>query len=433
MTTPILDEPTIRTEVAFTAGASTSTLLHLDDPTRGKLDTGTLGSGASETPVWTDVTPWFRSISTNRPSRRIESPIVTYDPGSLTLVLDNQDRRFDSANLAGPYVSGGVSQVTAMRAVRWLATWDGVTYEIWRGFADNWDPVWFDPGDSETTLTASDGFKVLAGNSRTGGGSAGVGELTGARVNRILDSAAWPAADRLISAGDSTVQGTALDGSPLAELQLTADSEIGELYMDAGGRVVFRNRQAILTDTRSNTSQATFGDSGTELPYKTLTMSADDATFYNQIRATKAGGGVEQVAEDTTSQALLYIKTFRPATEPILQTDAAVSDYVDWLLAISVTPEVRFTSMVIDPRLDPDNLYPQVLGRQIGDRITVRRRPPGGGTLIERDCFIRGIGHDHTQGSWLTTWALQSAEKFGSFLVLDNPTLGRLDYNALAY
>jgi hypothetical protein len=426
-----VQEPTLRTETAF-AGASTSTLLHLDDPTRGLLGTGTLGSGASETPDWTDLTSRFRSMTTNRGSRRIDSPIIGYDPGTLAVVYDNQDRGLDPANLAGPYVSGGVTQLTAMRATRVLATWDGVTYEVWRGFTDNFDVVWMDPGDSETTLTASDGFKVLTGVDRTGGGSAGVGETTGARINRILDSAAWPSADRIVATGDSTVQGTALGGPALAELQLTADSEIGELYMDGGGRVVFRNRQAILTDARSNTSQATFGDSGSELPYKDLKMSADGSTFYNQIKVTRAGG-TEQIAQDATSQALLYTKTFRPTAEPILQTDADALAYAQWLLHISVSPEIRFTEITIDAYVDPDDLFPQVLGRQIGDRITIRRRPPGGGTLIERDCFIRGISHNVAAQSWLTTFTLQDAEKYGSFLVLDNTILGRLDYNALAY
>jgi hypothetical protein len=34
-----------------------------------------------------------------------------------------------------------------------------------------------------------------------------------------------------------------------------------------------------------------------------------------------------------------------------------------------------------------------MLGRDFGDRITVKRRPPGGGSAIVRDCFVRGIEH----------------------------------------
>jgi voltage-gated potassium channel Kch len=425
-------EPTTRVEIAFSAGASTSTLLHLDDPTRGILDTGTLGTDSSEDPVWTDVTPYFRSGSITRGSRRIESPIITYETGTCAIVLGDPDRRFDPDNLDGPYVSGGETQVTAMRAIRVLAEWAGITYEMYRGFIDNWDLTWIDPGDCEVVVTASDGFKVLAGNSRTAGGPIGGSETTGARINRVLDSANWPAADRIIATGQSTVQATTLDGSALSELQLTADAEIGELYMDGGGRVVFRNRHALLTETRSNTSQASFGDTGAELPYTDLKSAADDGTFYNQMKVTRAGG-TEQIAEDTASQALLYTRTFRPSGEPILETDAAALDYAQWLLHISRTPETRFTTMVVDPRLQPDDLYPHVLGRQIGDRITATRRPPGGGDPIVRDVFVRGIEHRWSAQDWSTTWTFQAASKFGSFLTLDNPTLGVLDANALAY
>jgi hypothetical protein len=34
---------------------------------------------------------------------------------------------------------------------------------------------------------------------------------------------------------------------------------------------------------------------------------------------------------------------------------------------------------------------------------------------------------------WTAQWTLTSAAKYGSFFTLDNATLGRLDFNALAY
>lgn len=583
--------PALIVEVAF-GGASTGTLLHLDDPTRGKLDTGTLAANAADDTVWTDITAWALAAgsagSTSRGSTRVDGPLITYEAGKATILLDNSDRRFDPSNLAGPYcshsgtfsISGaalnpntgfesgtanwtgtggtftaatdqvfagaqsgkivpdGVStlvyiqsdlcpvtagktyratawlrcavgrwvnlnvnwfdssraylstsasstsvpanawinfaspdftapagaayatvvpgldttppasnivwcdqvglypstdlttQVTAMRAVRVRAAWAAVTYELFRGFADGWDVVWLGPGDSHCTLTASDADKVLTGIDRPAGTSIGASETTGARINRILDSASWPAADRNVATGDSTVQATTLSGQALSELQLTADSEIGELYVDGGGRVVFRNRRALLTDARSGTSQATFGDL-TEFPYDDLATSTDDVTFYNQVRVTRAGG-TEQMVSDATSIALFYPKTYVPQSQPILETDTEALSYAQWLLHISSAPELRFTSLKIKPWQQPADLYPQVLGREIGDRITVVRRPPGGGTITQ-DVFIRGVTHDFSDSAWTTTWTLQSAAKYGSFLTLDNPTLGVLDSNALAY
>jgi len=426
--------PDLFVEVAFSVGASTSTLLHLDDPTRGKLGTGTLGSSATEDPVWVDVTGWVRSGTIRRGSSRVESPIITYDASTLSVVLDNSDRRFDPSNLDGPYVDAvnGVTQVTAMRAVRVHATWNNTDYELFRGYADAWDVSW-DVNYSECVLTATDGMKVLAGIDRPAIAAVGAGETTGTRIDRILDSADWPDADRDIASGDSTVQSTTLEGAALAELQLVADTEMGEFYIDAGGRAVFRNRNALLQDTRSNTAQATFGDGGgSELPYVDLGIATDDATFYNDVRVTRAGGAEQQV-QDATSQALFYRRTFKPASEPLLQTDADALAYAQALLYVAKDPELRFTDITINPRSDANAMYPHALGREIGDRITVIRRPPGGGDPIEADQFIRGIEHTFEPATWATTWTFQNADRYGSFFTIGDATLGRLDHNALAY
>ncbi|MFI0481747.1 hypothetical protein [Actinomadura sp. 9N215] len=428
-----LDMPTVRVEVAFSAGASTSPLLHLDDPGRGRLDTGTLG-GAAPGPVWVDVTSWTRAVSIKRGASRVETPIIQYEAGTLAVTLDNSDRRFDPSNLDGPYVDpiNGTTQVTAMRAIRVMATWADTTYELFRGFVDAWDVEWSNPSYSECTVTATDGFKVLSGIDRPAVPEIGAGETTGARIARILDSAGWPSSDRTIAAGDSTVQATTLEGSALAEMQKTADSEIGELYIDAGGRVVFRNRTALITDHRSTDPQAVFGDGGGgELPYEDLFISTDDATFFNAVRVTRAGG-TEQSVTDSASQAVYYPRTFKPSEDLILVTDADALNYAQWILHVSRDPELRFVELTVNPRSDPATLFPHSLGRGLGDRITVIRRPPGGGT-ITRDQFIRGIAHEFSPKYWRTKWTLQSAEKFGSFFTLDHAELGRLDSNALAY
>src|SRR5947199_297510 len=144
--------PVVTVEAAFSAGASTSTWLHLDDAARGKLDTGTLAPDQT----WTDISDFVLSVSTSRGSRRVESPVIRYKPGPATIVLDNSDRRFDPTNLSGPYVASGVTQVTPMRAVRIRATYGGTTYDIWRGFADEWRLSYSDPSWAQVVLTATD-------------------------------------------------------------------------------------------------------------------------------------------------------------------------------------------------------------------------------------------------------------------------------------
>lgn len=442
--------PALSIQAAFSVGADTGTLLHLDDPTRGHLDVGTLGDGTAEEPTWVELGERATEGDCQivRGSSRVDSPMVTYETGTASLPLDNHDRALDPSNLSGPFVDplNGKTRVTARRAVRIRATWADQVYELFRGTADQWLVEWQDPGHSITTLTASDGFKILAGISRAAlVVPVGEGEKTGARINRVLDSARWGAEDRIVGAGDTTVQATTLEGEALTELQLVAATEIGELYVDGGGRVVFRGRNALLQDERSAVAQAVFGDGPGELPYKDLQQATDDATFANEVRVTRAAipstgdegdtpdEPVEQVASDPTSQALFYTKTYTPDTAPILRTDGEALQYAQWLLAIAGEPEIRFTSIQIEPAVQPAQLWPHALGREIGDRITVIRRPPGGGDPITKDCFIRGITHEFGGESWTTTWTLQDATRQGGFFVLDELITGVLDANRLAY
>lgn len=383
--------------------------------------------------VWTDVTEYLiqRQIRTRRGSTRVDSPIIRYEPGQAQVTLMNGDRRFDPTNLAGPHVVAGVSKVTPMRPVRIRATRLSTTYDLFRGFADEWDIDWVANVHSEVTVPITDAFKVLSNKRRAAVSAVGAGENTGARITRILDSAGWSASDRVIATGNSTLQATTLEGEALAELQAAAESEIGELYIDGAGKVVFRNRQAILNDARSNTVQAVFGAyTGSPAPFA-LRLNTDDATLWNEVRAQRAGG-TEQVKSDSASQAEYLTRTFQ-ASSLILQSDTEAEAYAGWILYVSKDPEVRFDAITIYPMADPDNLFPQVLSREIGDRIEIWRRPPGEGEPIRRQVFIRGISHDIGTGTWSTTWTLQSATKYGSFFTLDNATLGLLDDNALGY
>jgi len=602
--------PTVIVEAAFSGGASTGSYLQLDDLTRGKLDTATLGPDT----VWTDISAYVHRLAIDRGANRVESSILRSEAGTCTIDLNNSDRRFDPTNLSGPYVSAGVTQVTPMRAIRVRATWNGVTYDLFRGFADEWHIDYDPPRYSLCTLRCTDATKVLANYDRVAVGAVGGGEAAGARVTRILDSGSWSASDRSIATGDTTMQATTLEGPVWDELLLTQATDVGEIYIDGAGRVVYRNRQAAMEDPRSTGVQARFGDSpvpgvqttinlvrnpsaeidivgwgaggsappvptqssvramfgtksvlytwatngllplasyivtglefgktytisvyvyvptgspgvflflqtglsfeegigtGTnlkdqwvrltkthtispatgstwdiqlwplqtptsgdqlfvdglqvelggsaniycdgdqassewdgvahastsrrlpELPYQDVEIEYDDTTIANYVRIT-AVGGTEQVVQDVTSQQLYLIHT-HSRSDLIMETDAAALDYANLILYQSKDPELRFSTLDVIPHRDETALYPQVLGREFGDRIRIVRRPPGGGT-IARDVFIRGVRHevDKRSNAWGTRWTLQSATKY-AFLTLDHGTLGKLDENALAY
>lgn len=413
----------------------------LDDPVRGVLSaTGQL----ADAPSWTDITQWVTSVVSDRPATRVQGPLLTYQGGTATVTLNNGDGRFDPDNTAGPYASGGVSNVRPMVPVRMRAVFGSAAYQVFSMFADNWadDGVNYAGHYAQVTVSATDGTKVLGGITIPAlDVPAGDGELSGDRVKRILDAAGWYTDHRTIAAGNSAVQGTSLGDTALSLLQLTSDSEVGELYVDGAGNLVFRSRHAILTDTRSASPQGVFGDqpgtveaSGTEEAFTQAQRALDDTQLANDVQVTIAGGTLQEATDDASVRTFLFPRTWTQ-DGILLESDADALGYAQWVLYVSSDAPPRFDKLVLSPRRDPQNLFPQVLGREIGDRIQVWRRPPGVASPVTRDCFIRGIHHEINIGSgeWTTTWTLQDASRYANFLILDSATAGKLGTGVLAF
>jgi hypothetical protein len=419
---------TILPEVAFSSVAGGLGYLVLDDATLGKLNTGTLG-----TEVYADVMTWFQGGNVKRGVSRFDGIYGRAEAGTMQITLDNTDRRFDPTNLAGPYVAAGATQVKAGRAIRLRAIWANVTYDLFRGFVDEPRLTYIQRGPAAVTLTATDGTAAVANYDQNGGATVGTGENTGARINRILDNIGWPAVERNIAVGRTTVQGTDLSANAWAEIVLTSDTELGEVYFDVDGRLTFRNRYALSTDARSNTPQAVFGDAndGVELGFTDVELVADLNQTRNVIRAGRVGG-TQQVVEDASSIAEYRRRSWQ-RTDLLHQTDAEVADYARYVLSLLKNNELRIATLKVNPLADPDRLFPHVLGRKLGDRVTVKFTPPGGGTRISRDVFIRGIDHAIGLATWETTFAFQDATNKFQFFVLNHATLGVLNDDALAY
>jgi hypothetical protein len=424
-------------EVVFDFGFSdpfVGAFFTVGDPVKGMV--GSVPIGGDQ---WTTVDLGVvKSWRVTGGAGRADTPTQRYDAATATIVLHDPDRRFDAENLAGPYVAAGVSLVQPMVRVRIRAVWGGTSYPIFFGYADDWQPDYQGNDWTYVTLTATDPSKILADDDRLAGTPVGAGEDSGARVDRILDLSDWPADERVIAAGDTTLQATDHAGNALAELQLAQDTEMGEFYFDRQGRAVFRNRQASFTEARSTTSQATFGDdpdgwaiSG-ELPYADVKPSSGDGSLANHISISRAGG-TEQVVENSTSIAK-YLKKTHTRNDLLMETDSDALAYANALLFEWSQRVYRFARIEFNtPAIEVEGvLWPQLLGREFGDRITVLRRPYGGGDPIERDCFIRGFEFDSDGAYWRTAWVLQDATR-ASYFVIGDPVLGRVGFNAISY
>src|SRR5262249_15187525 len=161
------------------------------------------------------------------------------------------------------------------------------------------------------------------------------------------------------------------------------------------------------------TPQAVFGDlpgtadpEGTELACAAVGRADDDTTLANDVQVTAANFGTLQRAKNTASVNKYLVPRSYSRPDVLPQSAPQALGYAQWGLSLSLTGQDRFDTLTIDPVAAPYGLFPQVLGREIGDRIMVYRRPQNSATTIARPCFIRGITHnlDVTAGTWQTVW-----------------------------
>lgn len=105
--------------------------------------------------TWYDITEQLISGSVVRGRQH---QLDQYQAGVCTLLLDNDDRTFDP-NYGDSPLDG---HILPMKRIKVTATWDGVTYPLFLGYADRWIQNREGPHRGTTSLEATDGFKVLA-------------------------------------------------------------------------------------------------------------------------------------------------------------------------------------------------------------------------------------------------------------------------------
>lgn len=398
----------------------------LGSPLQGVLDVNLLAPANT----LADYSDRIMDMQVSHQSSRRTGPLVEYSARTASITLLDDDGALDPATLE----AAGLTAPGSILRLRWQYGAD--IWPVFYGYIDTWQPEHRYPDHAVVTITATDGFSLLEAQSREAlTFPVGAGETTGARLGRILDAAGWPAAMRSIATGDSTLQATDMPGTALNESQEVARNEVGEWYVQPDGAAYFRNRRAVVTEARSAISQATFGSdvAGGEIRYVDKPGFAwDRAQLANTIRATRAGGTL-QTASDATSVGRYGV--YDPGEFQLaVQTDADALDWASYVLVQDKDPDSRFTELHLECALEPEATFPQALGRRFGDRITVVRRPPGS-IVDSRQVYICSVNHAWTAERpqmWRTTWGLQAADKYPLF-VLDSPTNGVLDQNALAY
>ena len=392
MAAPLLNNATLYPTITVSMGTPTAASGAIYDTSL--YDTGVFGGDTT----FVDITTYVRQVSTTRGRSRDTDRFGT---GSMTIVLSNKDDRFSPLNLAGPYVSGGITQIRPGVPFKITATWASVEYPIFYGYADAWDDSYVGMGkDGITTVTIVDALSVLANFDGLAVASVGAGELASTRISRIALNAGFTGT-MLLDPGVYTMQATTLASNALTEAGLTADSDGGYVFADASGALVFYDQSSPTTRARSASSQFTFGTGVSAVRYEQADPTYDSTLIFNTVSMSIAGGTATTVS-DPTSVTRYGTRTYR-RYDFICQTDAQAAALAAVFLARYKEPDYLISTLTVQGAANPTVSWPLILNVQLRDRVTVAITAPGG-TAISLDCYVDGITYSITTNGWSMTF-----------------------------
>jgi len=409
--------PVINAIINFSTGPSFAQTLILDS---GILDTNVLGDA---TAVIVDVSDLVNNIQTTRGRNALSDQFQT---GTMTLRIVDQNGDFNPQNPSSPYYE----LLTPMKKVQITATYSGVTYPIFAGFITSY--VNTQPKDATevayTTIQAVDAYRLAQNAQISTVTGAIAGNLSGTRINQILDQISWPSSARDVDAGLTTMQADpGTTRTSLAALQTVADSEYGAVYVDASGNFVFQDRS--VTASSIGGTPTVFADDGTGIQYANAVWKLDDTLVFNSATITRTGG-TAQVATNAASITKYFVHSYF-LNNLLMQTDAVALDYAQAYVASRAETSIRCDAVELDLYTPDYNTgIIAALNLDFFDPITVITTQPGGSTL-NKTLQIFGVGFNITPNSWRTIFT--TLEPVIDGLILNNNIYGTLDYNVLSY
>jgi hypothetical protein len=409
--------PTINAVINFSTGPSFAQAMILGT---GILDVNILGDSAA---FIVDVSDQVNLIQTSRGRNALADQFQT---GQLTLRIVDQNGDFNPTNPSGPYYE----LLTPMKKVQISATYGATTYSLFSGFITSY--VNTQPKDATevayTTITAVDAFRLASNAQISTVTGASAGNLSGTRINQILDQIDWPATMRDVDAGLTTMQadpGTAR--TSLDAMTTVATSEYGALYVNTDGEFVFQDR-AVTAGSIGGTV-TTFNDDGTGIAYANAMWKLDDDLIFNSAQISRSGGS-PQTAINQASIDKYFIHSYN-LQDLLMQSDSVALDYAQAYVASRAETSVRCDGIELD--LYTNNYNSGIIAAlelDFFDPIRIVTTQPGGSTL-DNTLQIFGVATTITPNSFRVFFT--TLEPVIDALILNNNIYGTLDYNVLSY
>ena len=409
--------PTINAIINFSTGPSFAQTAIIGQAIFG---TNVLGDAAA---VIVDVSDQVNRVETSRGRNALSDQFQT---GALTLRIVDQNGDFNPQNVTGPYYN----LLTPMKKVQITATFNSVTYPIFSGFITSYVTTY--PKDAEevayTEIRAVDAFRLAQNAQISTVTGATAGDLSGTRINQILDEIDWPATQRDIDAGLTTMQADpGTNRTALQALTTVSTSEYGALYVDASNNFVFQDRA--LTVSSIGATPTVFADNGTGIVYSDASWILNDTLIFNKSTITRSGG-TAQVASNQASIDKYFLHSYF-LDNLLMQTDAVALDYALAYTASRAETSIRCDAITLDlytPNYDTGVVA--ALNLDFFDPITIITTQPGG-SLLEKTLQIFGVRMNISPNSWKTTFT--TLEPVIDGFIIGNVDYGILDTSVLSY
>lgn len=397
-----------KVEVGFDLTEIDGPFARLDDPVKGVLNNTEWLLGGT---LFYDITSDVRSIEISRGKSQY---IEAISAGEAVVELNNRLRWYDPTYAASPFYGN----IVPKREVR--ITCNDIPQYF--GVIDDWNLSYTPDGDATATFTASDGFVFL--NNQTLGSATSTVQLSGARVNAILDDpyVNWPPTFRRIDTGIATLGADVIadNTNVLGYLQLVERSEFGSFFISKDGYATFRDRDSVATPGIA----IELSDDGTGIPYLSANISYGSETLSNEVVVSSVVTGTEVTAQDLQSQAdygifNLTLSDLLLSSTPQLETLATA------LVTQFAQPTYRFESVDIRINDLPTTDQNAVLGLELGDVVQVRFTPSNIPPAIVRYAQVIRIDQEvDITGEHIVTLGLSTIE--ATFFTLSDPVFGRL-------
>lgn len=406
--------PVVNAVINFSTGPAFAQAMILDT---GLLDTNILADAVS---VIVDVSNQVDYITTKR-GRQAEAD--QFQTGTLTMRIVDQNGDFNPQNVNSPYYL----LLSPMRKVAITATYASVTYPVFSGFITSYTTT--TPQNATdvvyTTITAVDAFRLAQNAQISTVAGTSAGQLSGARINNLLDAIDWPASMRDIDAGLTTMQadpGTAR--TALGAMQTVETSEYGALYVDASGSFVMQDRT--VTTSSVSATPVVFNDDGTGISYSNVFWVLNDVLVYNEANITRTGGSV-QTASNQASIDKYFLHSYNQQNL-LMETDAVALQYAQAYVASRAETSVRVDAVLLDLYTDNYNLgIIAALSLDYFDPITISTTQPGSSTLT-KTLQIFGVAMSISPNQWKVTFT--TLEPIIDGFILD---YSELDTGVLSY